>query len=259
MLKKQSKETVFQMLEALEVPKTGLLLVHSAFKGFSREGYDADEMLIALVEYMNDGSLFLPAMSWRFVKKENPFFDELKTPTNTGILCQKFLERYAKRRSLHPTHSISGVGKEVNEILGTHHECTTPCGEKSPFSKLAKLDGRIIMMGVGIDCCTVIHSGEEKAAPSYYVEPEKNMEKYTCTDRNGKKYSVNLRRHRFLPRNYWQFQDLLASRKQLKIFRMDNSICIGFSAKVMKETVEEVLYEKPDAIIAKTGQRYRLM
>lgn len=247
------------MLEIMGVPRAGALLVHSAFKTFSREGYDADEVLAALAEYMEPGTLLLPAMSWRFVKPDSPVFDAATTPSNTGVLAETFRTRYATARSLHPTHSVAGRGREAERILGTHHLCVTPCDRPSPFGQLVEADGYVIMLGVGIDCCTLLHHVEEIAAPDVYCRPATEIETYSCRRLDGSAETVRLRRHLKLPRDFWQFQDMLAAAGKLGLFRCDNSTCIGFRARDLVATALPLLERDPRAIIARPGQRYRIM
>jgi aminoglycoside 3-N-acetyltransferase len=253
------RRTITRMLEHMEVNRSGVLLVHSAFKDFHRDGYDAETVLDTLVDYMMPGTLLLPTMSWRFVRPATPLFDELATPSNTGILTELFRVKHAQRRSLHPTHSVAGRGVLADDILGEHQACITPCGEKSPFGKLADRGGFVVMLGVGMDCCTLVHHVEETIAPDLYCRPAEETERYTCRDRYGHEVEVLLRRHRFLPRDYWQFQDMLAVEGALCIFRCDNAICRGFSAQALRVKVQDVLHRLPSAIVAGPGQRYRMM
>lgn len=248
-----------RMLAAAGIPRDAAIMVHSAFKGLARDGYSADSVLEALIEYFEPGTLLLPTMSWRYVKPQSPVFDELETPSNTGILTELFRTRYAERRSLHPTHSVAGRGRWAEEILGAHHQCVTPCATQSPFGRLADHDGHVVMLAVGMDCCTLIHHVEELVAPDLYCRPPEDTETYRCRARDGREEVVHLRRHKFLPRDYWQFQDVLAARGQLTAYRCDNSIALAFQAPNMRRAVKEVLEARPDAIIAKPGQRYRLM
>lgn len=246
-------------LERLGIPRDGVLLVHSAFKVFAREGHDADTVVRTLVDYMEPGTLLLPTMSWRFVKPDKPFFDELQTPSNTGILTELFRTKYATRRSLHPTHSVAGRGRLVDKLLGTHHLDETPCAARSPFGLLAGYDGWVLMLGISMDCCTLIHHVEEMTAPDLYVRPPSERETYTCRDRQGREVTVSLRRHRFLPRDYWQFQDLLAAEGRFHVTMVDGIACRAFRAQDMVRVATDVLKTRPDAIIAKPGQRYRMM
>jgi len=246
-------------LERLGIPRDGVLLVHSAFKGFAREGHDADAVVRTLVDYMAAGTLLLPTMSWRFVKPDKPVFDELQTPSNTGILTEIFRTRYASRRSLHPTHSVAGRGPLADEILGEHHLDETPCAGHSPFGLMTARDGWVMMLGISMDCCTLIHHAEEMNAPDLYVRPPSQREKYTCRDRHGKEVAMTLRRHLFLPRDYWQFQDLLAAQGGVRVAMVDGIACRAFRAREMMEVASAVLRSRPDAVIAKPGQRYRMM
>ena len=247
------------MLEAFAVPHDGVLMVHSAFKGFARDGYDARATLAVLADYMEAGTLLLPTMSWRYVNPDRPVFDELETPSNVGVLAEIFRREYATRRSLHPTHSVAGRGARVDELLNGHHLDEPPCSANSPFGRLAASGGHVVMMDVGMDCCTLIHCGEELVAPETYLRGANERETYVCRDRHGGETEVNLRRHLFLPRNYWQFQDRLAAKGRLAVFRCDNAVCRGFKADDMLETVCRVLRRESQAVIAKPGQRYRMM
>jgi aminoglycoside 3-N-acetyltransferase len=246
-------------LEQLNIPRDSVLMVHSAFKTMAREGHDLNLALGALVAHMAPGTLLLPTMSWRFVNPRNPVFDELATPCNTGALAEAFRARYATARSLHPTHSAAGLGRLAAEILSQHHLDDTPCSDRSPFGQLVAHDGWVLMLGIGMDCCTLIHHVEEIVAPDLYLRSAGERETYACRDRRGREFTVHLRRHLFLPRDYWQFQDALAARGELRLARVDNAVCRAFRARDLVRAVSEALRIRPDAIIARPGQRYRMM
>ena len=234
-------------------------MVHSAFKTMASEGHELKAVLETLVEYMAPGTLLLPTMSWRHVTPANPVFDELATPSITGALTELFRTDYASARSLHPTHSVAGLGKLAGEILGYHHLDETPCSERSPVGLLARHDGWILMMGTTMDSCTLIHHVEEMIAPDLYLRPAAQRETYFCHDRHGREVTVHLRRHLRLPRDFWQFQDMLAAQGELRLARVDNSVCRAFRARALVRLVTETLTRRPDAIIARPGQRYRMM
>ena len=234
-------------------------MVHSSFKPLAREGHEPPAVLKAMVDYMSSGTILLPTMSWRYVKPETPMFDELQTPSNTGILTELFRTNYATARSLHPTHSVAGRGKLAEDLLSGHHLDETPCSLRSPFGLLARYDAWILMLGISMDCCTLIHHIEEIVAPDLYLKPRAERETYTCRDRKGREVTVHLRRHLLLPRDYWQFQDVLATRGELRTARIDNSVCRAFRAADMVRAVTDVMTRRPDAVIARPGQRYRMM
>lgn len=247
------------MLEYMQIPQDGILLVHSAFKHLAMDGYDADQVLATLVDYMQPGTIVLPTMSWRFVNDQNPIFKQTETPCNTGILAEKFRVNYASHRSLHPTHSAAALGKQAEYLTNSHQQSVTPCDAQSPYRKMLKDKSYIIMLGVGIDCCTLIHSAEEAIAPKIYMKPSTESTIYTCIDAANSAQTFNLHKHAFLPRNYWLIQDLLATNNALRTFKCDNSVAIGFNANAAYDLCCTVLTSDNNALIAKPGQRYRMM
>ena len=256
---KQCNVEVRRTLNALSIPRKAAVLLHSSFKNLSREGYSAESILSSIVDYMKEGNLLLPTMSWRYVSPESPQFHPLKTPSNTGILSEVFLKKFNVLRSIHPTHSVAGLGKNVSTILGTHHLDDTPCSKKSPFSLLERNNGYVVMMGIGFDCCTLIHCAEELVAPDLYLKPVEETENYQCIDYKNKMLNVRLRRHLYLPRNYWQFQDLLASEGKIRVACLGNTICLSFKARDLLRIVLERLQKDPRCIISHDGQKYRMM
>ena len=250
---------VYQVMARLGIPRDGVLMVHSSFKTLAREGHKPPAVLRALVDYMEPGTILFPTMSWRYVKPESPVFDELQTPSNTGVLTELFRTQYATARGLHPTHSVAGRGKLAEDLLGGHHFDETPCSARSPFGLLARYDAWLLMLGITMDCCTLIHHVEEMVAPDLYLKPQAERETYTCRDRKGQEITVHLRRHLFLPRDYWQFQDVLAAQGELRTARIDNCMCRAFRATDMVCVVTEALTARRDSIVARPGQRYRMM
>ena len=63
---------VVPILERFGVPRDGVLVVHSAIAPLSRRGLRAEAIIEALIDYMRDGNLFMPTMTWRTVAPEPP-------------------------------------------------------------------------------------------------------------------------------------------------------------------------------------------
>tara|TARA_Y100000992_G_C21258207_1_gene489728 strand:- start:349 stop:1134 length:786 start_codon:yes stop_codon:yes gene_type:complete len=261
MQKNNSKEVskIYEMLSFFKIKKDDTVLIHNGFKSLNKDGYNLDIFLDSLVEYFANGTIMFPTMSWKFVNKNNPEFYINKTPSNTGILSEKFRKAYSSKRSLHPTHSVASLGRSSGIFLNTHHQSLTPCCSLSPFGILPKSDAWILLIGCGIDCCTIIHHVEELIAKDIYCKDTSEIEEYQCFDVNKRPKIVKLLRHKFLPRNYWQYQDLLAEQNKIKIFMLDNTVSIAFKAKEIFKVVKKSLEKNTKAIIAKPGQRYRMM
>ena len=250
-------EIVEQCLHEVGVPRDGVLLVHSAFKTLSRAGFRAEPFLAALAGYTAPGTLLMPTMSWRAVNPANPVFDELATPSITGVLTELFRTQVATRRSLHPTHSVAGCGTHVDALLASHHLDDTPCSARSPWGLLAGFDAKVLLLGVEMDSCTLIHHVEATIAPELYLRPER--ERYLCRDRQGREVEVVTRRTLRLPRDFWQFEAALAAEGGVRRHKLAETHCVVFAARDMVRVASRILRERPDAIIARPGQRYRMM
>jgi len=254
-----TKEEVTCLLKALGIPRDGVLLIHSSFKDLSRAGYRVESVLVGIIEYMSPGTLLMPTMSWRAVNPENPLFDELQTPSITGILTEIFRTEYATRRSLHPTHSVAGHGRLTDDLLAFHHLDEKPCWDKSPWGLLDDYDAHVLLLGVEMDSCTLVHHVEQAIAPELYLSPPEARERYICRDRHRHEIEMYTRRTLRLPRNFWQFEEMLVAEGKVREQMLAGTRCRSFAAKNMVRVIADTLRHCPDAIIAKPGQRYRMM
>jgi aminoglycoside 3-N-acetyltransferase len=174
------------------------LLVHSSLSSMEYVPGGATTIINALLKAMGpNGTLIIPSLSYLFVNDQTPFFDITNTPTNLGSIPETFRRRKDVIRSLHPTHSCCGFGKDAFYILSSHHLDISPVGIHSPFSKMKDFEGQIVFLGCGARCNTSIHGVEESLLiqPSYLLRDEKII--YTIRDVNGKESKVEHVRHDF--------------------------------------------------------------
>lgn len=213
-----SKESaaLLPILQRFRVPRDGVLVVHSAIGLLSRQGFRAEAIIEALLDHVAGGNLFMPTMTWRSVTLSNPVWDEMKTPSHTGVLTEIFRTRYATARSIHPTHSVAGSGPAAPLLLSRHHVDSTPVSGNSPYGLMRDYDAYVLMIGVGLECCTAIHLPEEIVNAELYVRPPGETELYQCRDRHGVLHAVRTRRHPRLDRDFPQFTRPLAERGLLE-------------------------------------------
>jgi aminoglycoside 3-N-acetyltransferase len=205
------------ILQRFKVPRDGVLVVHSAIAALSRKGYRAEGIIEALLGHMRGGNLFMPTMTWRTVTPDNPVWDEIDTPSHTGVLTEVFRTRYATRRSIHPTHSVAGFGPAVDTLLSRHQVDDTPVSENSPYGLMRDYETHILTIGVGLEAVTAIHLPEETIAEDVYVRPPETSVVYACRDRHGTVHSVPARRHWSLERDFPQFGPPLAERGLMEV------------------------------------------
>jgi len=210
-------KALLPILEQLQVPRDATLVVHSAIGTLSRQGFRAEAMCEALLDFVSgSGNLFMPTMTWRTVTPDKPHWDEISTPSHTGVLTEVFRTRYATARSIHPTHSVAGWGPAARLLLSRHHLDATPVSANSPYGLMRDYNTYVLMIGVGLECCTAIHHPEEVVNADLYVRPAEQVELYECRDRRGLTHAVRLRRHPQLDRDFPQFARPLAEQCLLK-------------------------------------------
>jgi len=249
----REREALLPILQGFGVPGDGILVVHSAIGLLSRQGLRAEAMVEALLGHMARGNLFMPTMTWRSVTPANPVWDELATPSHTGVLTEIFRTRYATARSIHPTHSVAGWGPAAKALLARHHVDDTPVSGNSPYGLMRDYPTYILTLGVGLECVTAIHLPEETVAVDLYVRPRESAETYDCRDRTGRSIAVRTRRHWRLDRDFPQFAAPLQARGQL-----ESGAILGcpYSIVAMADllrTVFAALIENPRATLRNGG------
>lgn len=166
-------------LAALGVRRGDVLLVHSSFRAIGAA--DPEAVIGRLLEALGpDGTLLLPALS--YLQQPIDVHDTRTTPACVGFLPEYFRTRSGTIRSLHPTHSVCGVGARAAELLADHFEDDTPCGPHSPFRHLIEIGGKVAMLGCGLRPCTIMHAIEEYVGPPYLFGGRRT---YTITDAEG--------------------------------------------------------------------------
>jgi len=229
----------------------GVLVAHSAFRNLGTHGYRVEHFIEALLERLGpSATLLMPAMSWRIVTPANPVFDELTTPSHVGVMAETFRVRYATSRSLHPTHSVSGVGPATRTLLARHHVDDTPVSANSPYGLLRDYEAFVLVLGVGFERITAIHHAEEVIAPELYLYPPHEAETYECRDRHGKSVTVKLRRHYRLNRNFPQFEPRLRAQGRLIEGNVAGTSWMLMALRDLLCEVFATLVARPDAILA---------
>ena len=182
-------------LKQLGIRPGGVLLVHSSLRSLGDFENRAEVITDALLQALGpDGTLLMPALSYVSVTPENPVFDVLNTPSCVGALTEYFRTRPGVQRSVHPTHSVTGIGARADELLSSHHLDTTPVGEHSPFARVKDVDGQILFMGCGLKPNTSMHGIEELVEPPYLYS---DYTDFTTIHADGSRSVAHIRCHGF--------------------------------------------------------------
>ncbi|MBQ8402121.1 MAG: AAC(3) family N-acetyltransferase [Clostridia bacterium] len=173
-------------LSALGISAGDSVLMHSSYKSLGGLEGGAAAFFDTFLDLLTpEGNLILPALSYATVTREQPVFDLRTTPSCIGYLPEYFRTSVpGVLRSLHPTHSCCAKGKDAEWITAGHENDNTPVGQNSPFYKMQKLNGWILILGSHPDHNTTLHGVEETAEPPYLLDHDHPIA-YTLYDKDG--------------------------------------------------------------------------
>jgi aminoglycoside 3-N-acetyltransferase len=187
------------------------VLVHSSLSSLGFVEGGPETVIDALLETVGpQGTLLMPSFQSggeHFLLRQGCVFDVRTSPSELGIITEKFRLRPGVIRSLNPTHCTAGIGPKASDILKDHQYCTVSVGKNSPYDKLTKMNGKILLLGVTHDSDTTLHFIENTGGA-----PTLSLEKFQpiVIDGDGRCWVVPMYPHMpGLKRKYGVVEDLL--------------------------------------------------
>jgi aminoglycoside 3-N-acetyltransferase len=181
--------------EKLGVATGQTLLVHSSMSSVGWIDGGAGTVVSALLEVLGpEGNLVVPActetnsmtsrkhrerianMTPEQVKQyrdEMPPFDKDTTESGAGAIAETVRKSAGAVRSAHPQSSFAARGPEADYLMADH-QLWSHLGEQSPLGKLYKMHARVLLIGVGYQCCTAFHLAE------YRYQSDPPTQTYAC-------------------------------------------------------------------------------
>jgi aminoglycoside 3-N-acetyltransferase len=102
----------------------------------------------------------VPEAWWPVIRGEGPGFDPLRSPSHwMGVLAETVRTWPGTRRSHHPHVSFAALGPRAADITDDHR-VDDALGEHSPLGAINRLDGKVLLLGVGHDSNTSLHLAE---------------------------------------------------------------------------------------------------
>ncbi len=190
-------------LSALGVVPGNALLIHSSLSSFGDVEGGADTVIDGAVDAVSFngaivGTVMVPTLTGHPDLSPNnpPHIDMRSTPCWTGLIPETLRKRHEAVRSIHPTHSCAAIGNHrAREFTSRHEWSPTPCGVLSPYYRLAAAGGKVVMMGCGLESCTLFHTVEELANVDYHLQPE--VSHGSCIDADGNRIETPCRLHSY--------------------------------------------------------------
>jgi len=172
-----TKRRIIGDLEALGLKRGDSVVVHSSYKAIGGVEGGPRTVIDALADVVDpEGALLLPNLNipHEFTADDPPRFELKKGPLRQalGIIPELFKFEYATGFSIHPTHSMMGIGEKAAGILKDHEKAGLPCGPGTPWEQNALAGGRILLIGVDQRCNTTYHCAEEQIPDSYQLSAD---------------------------------------------------------------------------------------
>ncbi|WP_423188472.1 AAC(3) family N-acetyltransferase [Alkalibacterium sp. f15] len=241
-----TKESLLNDLKKLKINPEGTLLVHSSYKSIGEVTGGPETVLDSLSAFMKEGLLVLPTHTWEYVDKDNPVFDVKNSPSNVGILTEKFRQRENVYRSEHPTHSVAALGMDAQKFTEGEYKYATSCDRESVWGKFLDRKADILLVGVDLTKNTFIHGIEEWVGIQGRMT-DTHEDLYSILN-SGEKVHVPSRRHQGLSwsDHFWKVEEILLEEGAMKKGTFGDATVRVVDAEKTAELLTELLQENPD-------------
>jgi aminoglycoside 3-N-acetyltransferase len=239
-------------LKAFGLKRGDLVMMHAAMSKIGWVEGGPGAVLDALLEILgHEGTLMVPTFSYSYDKREMAeAFDKCGTPScNNGILADTLWRRPEAYRSDHPAYSVAAIGAQAKEITA-NHPIEHPVGEGSPLHRLAQKGGHGLLLGVGQDRNTLVHTAEALSDVGYSAIPFKESWGHAVRVKTPEG-EVHVPQQEFSGCSYGfaVMDPVLKEKGIVKTGPVGHASCQFFSASELVEAVLEGLRRQPDFLL----------
>ena len=187
------KEDLVRQIGAMGIRPTDTVLIHTSMRAIGEVENGADGVIDAFCDYLTEGLFLVPTHTWASVGPDQPIYDVRSSVPCIGALPRAAAFRPDGIRSLHPTHSMWAAGRGAAEFIAGEENAPTPGTPGFAWDRVSSAGGKILLIGVGNDKNTFIHSVEEVADIPDRLSPQPY--EVTIYDWNGNVYRHPYRAH----------------------------------------------------------------
>lgn len=251
-----TKEQLKAQLRDMGIAPDDTVLIHISLKAVGEVENGAEGLIDAFREYLSEGLFLIPTHTWNDVNADSPLYD-----VNTSVPCIGTVPRIAAMRkdgirSLHPTHSIWACGKQAEAFVHGEENAATPAPVGFCWDRLADVGAKILLIGVGHNRNTFIHSIDERMrlpdrlGPSYTV---------TIVDHSGNRLLRTMRPHRCsrtsdVSQFYVNFEQPLVELGAQSSGQLGNALVRIVDAQKCREIVSRIYARAESDIFTQFGE-----
>jgi len=145
------------------------VIVHASLSSFGIVDGGARTVIEAVLEVIGtQGTLMAP--HYFSPHYEGVYDHHAPPPTYTGTVPRVLRTWSGAVFSFHPSHPVAVLGKDAEHLIRDHY-LVSAAGKDSPPDRLAKIGGKVLLLGVTQWVNTMIHVGEAYAGVPYWGQP----------------------------------------------------------------------------------------
>ena len=161
-----TKNDIHAQLEKMCVKRSDTVLMHTSMKAIGEVEGGAEGFLDIMIDYFAEDGLFLvPTHTWaRAIAKVPilPTLDMSSDYTCIGLIPSLAAVHPLGHRSLNATHSMAAFGKGAEAYIAGEVMVETATNPRGCYGRLYDVGGKVLLVGVGHNRNTYIHSVEER-------------------------------------------------------------------------------------------------
>lgn len=163
-------------IEDLAIPAGSTVIIHTSLRAVGKIEGGAEKLLDILADNITSrgGLLCIPTHTWMNLGTGRITLDLTRHETCLGAFPTVALADPRGIRSLNPTHSMAVFGdrKRVIDFIDGEISLQTPTSPMSCYAKILEQGGYVLLVGVGQNSNTCLHSAEEIANLPNRILPE---------------------------------------------------------------------------------------
>ncbi len=225
------------------------VMIHSSLKPLGHFDAGVDAIIDALCDAVGPTGAVLMMTDTRSFAKTGRF--AMDQPSETGLLTERFRQRKGVLRSPAPMASFCAWGRKAEHYTEPYNSFLD---EASPLNRLLEADGKIMLMGIGFDYCTLYHLAEERMKSSYNFY--KDFKGYLIEDGVEKepisqRYFV--RRDMNISKSPARAAEAFESEGGIQSASLGDGLLRVFNARAFDDCCMRTLQADPNAFIKREG------
>ena len=138
-----TRASIEKGLRPLGLEPGDVVFVHSSLSSFGEVVGGADTVIQAILNVIGpQGTLAVPTFNY-----QPDVWDPETTPSIVGAITERLRQRPGAARSLHPTHSVTAIGRGARELVAGHEELHS-FARGTPLHRIYERGGKILLLKV---------------------------------------------------------------------------------------------------------------